>query len=256
MPDHHHRLTLAAAGLASILSVVAITKTASVTDVGLSRADLPAAMKEALAKDPGILMDAFKKMREKQAREGQKDIKAALEKYKGELFDVNSAPAIGNLKDADVTIVEFFDYHCGYCKKMLPTLAQLVKDDNKVRVIFREFPILSEDSTQASRAALAFSRLNKDKYFEYHSALMMAQGKFDEKLLSDTAQKFGVSAAKLKPEMEKPEISAALAKNREIGDALGVRGTPALLIGNQLLPGAVGYDDLKKLVADTRAGKK
>jgi len=249
-----NRVILAATAAASLLSLVAIART-TIPGVGMvSHREAPTVIKEALAKNPEIILQAVKQAREKQANEGKKDIREAFGKYRAELFTDMSSPAVGSA-DADVTIIEFFDYHCGYCKKMLPTFSQLVQEDKKVRVIFREFPILSEDSILAARAALAFNNLNKERYFEYHTAIMNMRGKYTEQNLGAKAQRLGVTPEALLAEMQKPEITAILEKNRKIADDFGIRGTPALIIGDQMMPGAISYADLKKVVADTRAAK-
>ena len=205
----------------------------------ITRAELPGLMKEALMNDPGMIMDAVKKLHEKQTADSQKEGKEGAGNPKG-----------------DVTVVEFFDYHCGYCKHLYPAIAQLLKEDKNVRVVFREFPILSDDSVNAARAALAANAIDKDKYFAFHTALMQTSGKFDDATLADIAKKQGIDAQTLKNGMAKKDVTAELDKNRALAEDLGIRGTPAILIGDQMIPGAISYDELKKMVDDTRSGKK
>lgn len=221
----------------------------------VTRAELPALVKETLMNNPEIIMEAVKKMREKQEAEGKKKAAEGLAKYKADLFSNAELPSVGP-KDADVTVVEFFDYHCGYCKHMLPVVNQALAEDKKVRFVFVEFPILSEDSVTAARAAIAVNRIAKDKYFDFHQALMKSSSKFDEKMLLDAAKKLGIDSTKLKAEMAKPEITAMLDKNREIAGALNITGTPAIILGDEIAPGAVPYDTLKKMIAAVRSGKK
>lgn len=221
----------------------------------ITREELPALVREVLMNEPEILKDAVQKLREKQEAEAKKKTDEALAKRHDDLFKNPDAPTTGDAS-ADVTIVEFFDYHCGYCKHLLPTITDLLKEDKKVKIVFLEYPILSEDSVTAARAALAVNRIAKDKYFAFHTALMKAEGKFTDKTIDDVAKKVGVNVSKLKTEMAKQEITAILDKNREIGTDLGVSGTPGLVMGGELIPGAVPLDDLKKMVANIRAGKK
>lgn len=222
----------------------------------VSRQELPALVKDIILNDPDIVMQAIQKLREKQAMEAKQKAAEALTKHRDELFNDANSPGIGDAKTADVTLVEFFDYHCGYCKHMLPDLAKLAKEDKKLRIVFREFPILGEDSVTAARAALAVHRVAKDKYFDFHSALMKQQGKFDEKTLLDIAKKVGVNADKVKAEMAKPEVAAMIEKNRELAESLGIRGTPAIIVGNEFMPGAMSYDDMKKAIEAARAAGK
>jgi protein-disulfide isomerase len=222
----------------------------------VTRDQIPQLVREALINDPTILKDAVEKMQSKQEEDMQKQAKEGIAKNKDKLIADMDSPSVG-AKDADVTVVEFFDYHCGYCKKILPDMLQLIEKDKKVRVIFKEFPILSEDSALASRAAIAVNRIAKDKYLDFHKAIFEMKGKFEEKSLFAEAKKLGVDSAKLKAEMAKPEIDAELEKNRKLAADMGIRGTPAVIIGDEFMPGAVPYEALQKAVDATRAaGKK
>jgi protein-disulfide isomerase len=216
--------------------------------------EFSALLRETLMAQPEMLKDAVQKLREKQEVEAKQKTAEGLAKHKAELFTDTSSPSTGPA-DADVTFVEFFDYHCGYCKHMLPAVTQLLQEDKKVRFIFKEFPILSDDSVTASRAALAVNNIAKDKYFEYHTALMKHDGKFDEKTLLSIAKKLGINSDKLKTEMGKQEITAILDKDRAIAADLGITGTPSVIVGNTVMPGAVALEDLKKVANNTRNGK-
>lgn len=222
----------------------------------VTRQELPGLIKDALMNNPEMIMEAVDKMRAKQQAEAEKKTQEAVAANKEALYNDPGSPVIGNAKGADITIVEFFDYHCGYCKHMLPVISQLVKDDPKVRVIFKEFPILSDDSVKAARAAIAVNRLAKDKYFAFHSGLMESKGKFDEQALTEIATKAGVDAAAMLKEMAKDDITAELDKSRKLGELLGVRGTPAIVMNDHFLPGAVDLENFKKMIANVRAGRK
>ncbi len=221
----------------------------------VTRAELPGLVREALLAHPEMLTDAIKVLHDKQLETASKETQAGLSKYHDELFNDTSSPSIGP-KDADVTFVEFFDYHCGYCKHLLPTIQQLTKDDKKVRIIFREFPILSPDSVLAARAAIAVNKVAPDKYFAFHTELMKSSTKFDDKQLSDLAKKLGVDAKKFKTAYEDKATTDELDKNRELAEALGIRGTPALVFPDKMLPGALSYDDLQHVVDNERHGIK
>lgn len=221
----------------------------------VTRDQIPALVREALINDPTIIKDAVEKMQAKQEEEAQKQAKEGITKNKDKLFSDPNSPVVG-AANADVTVVEFFDYHCGYCKKILPDMLQLIEKDKKVRIVFKEFPILSEDSNNAARYALAVNRIAKDKYLDFHKALFAAKGKFEEKDLLETAKKLGIDGAKLKAEAAKPEITAELDSNRNLATDLGIRGTPAVIIGEEFMPGAVPYDALQKAVNAARAAAK
>lgn len=220
----------------------------------ITRAELPALVRQAILDDPEIIMDAVKKLHDKQVESANKEVKDSLQAHQSDLFSDTESPSIGDPKTADVTLVEFFDYHCGYCKHLLPAINTLMKEDKKVRIIFREFPILSQDSVLASRAALAVHRVDPSKYFEYHTALMKTDGSFDEKKLTDIAKKVGVDTKKFKKAYGEADITEQLDKNRALAEDLGIRGTPALVFKDLILPGAVPYDDIQKVVDNIRSG--
>ncbi len=209
-----------------------------------------------LVDHPEIIMEAVKKMREKTMAESSKQMQESMAQHKQELLADTTSPSLGDPKTTDLTIVEFFDYHCGYCKHMLPVMTQLTENDKKLRVIFREFPILAEDSVLASRAAIAVYNIDKTKYFEYHSLLMKSSGKFDEKTLLDMGKRIGIDPKKLKKEMASTDITKQLDDTRQLADEMGVRGTPALVVGDEMLPGAVSYEDMQKYVAKAREDQK
>jgi len=246
------RFLVATSAIALMLPFSAMAQSAD-PKAPVTHEEFSAMLKDALMKNPEMIVDAIKELQQKQKAQTAKEVEKAIDKNHDALFDA-SAPSIGDPK-GDVTIVEFFDYHCGYCKHMLPVITQLNKDDSKVHIIFREFPILSEDSNTAAYAALAVNRLYPDKYFAFHTALMGTSSKFDDKSLSEIAKKLDLDWKKIKKEMDSPDIKAAIDKNRAMAEDIGIRGTPALIMGKQLMPGAVSYDDLKKMVANVRAGK-
>lgn len=220
----------------------------------VSRAELPALVKETIMNDPEIIMLALEKLRAKKEEEAKKQAMETLEKNKADIFNNPNVPAIGP-ENADVTLVQFYDYHCGYCKHFLGELNKILAEEKNLRVIFKDLPILSEDSVTAARASIAVFRLNKDKFFDFHNALMAEKGKFDEARLVQIASKMGIKGDSLKAEMAKPEVTAALDQTRGLAEKLGISGTPGLIIGNEIVPGAIEYDELKKRIADIRATK-
>ena len=149
-----------------------------------------------------------------------------------------------------MTIVEFFDYRCPYCKQVVGALTQLLNDDRKLRLVFKEFPILGPDSVVAARAALAAHV--QGKYHAMHEALMRARGTLDETTVLKIATSVGLDATRLQSDMNKPEIAASLDRNHRLARDLAINGTPAFVIGNHVVPGAVDLETLKKLVAEAR----
>jgi protein-disulfide isomerase len=224
--------------------------TANAADA-LTKYDVENIVKETIKNNPEIITDSLKKAQEKQRADQEKKAKEALKSKSKELTSSKNSPVVGNPK-GDVTVVEFFDYHCGYCKKMLPVISELIKSDKKVRVVFKEFPILSPDSELAAKAALAVYRVKPDKYFDFHTELMTETSQYSEESLLKAAEKVGVNPDKVKKEMNADWVNEELKKDRELADALAIRGTPAFIVGDTLLPGASSLEDLKKLIAEQR----
>lgn len=221
----------------------------------MTRAEVETIVKEYIEKNPQIIMDSARKYQEAKMAEQQVNASKAVKEKSKELTTDKDSPVAGNPK-GDVTVVEFFDYHCGYCKRALPAIEELLKNDKNVKVVFKEYPILSPDSELAAKAGLGVWRLKPEKYFEFHKALMQHTGKYDEAMLVETAKKFGVDGDKLKKEIASDAVQKIIEKDRALGTAIGVRGTPAFVIGDTLLPGAVPYEALKSAVDAARKKKK
>ena len=241
--------------LTSVLFSCALPSMALAGGTPVTKEELPKLVIEALMNDPKMIKDAVEKLQDQEEVEMKKQAQDAIAKNKSQLFSDPNSPTIG-AKDADVTVVEFFDYHCGYCKKILPEILQLMEKDKKVRVVFKEFPILSEDSNTAGRYALAVNRIAKDKYLDFHKALFAMKGAFDEKGILAEAKKLGIDEGKLKAEMLKADIDTELDNNRKLASEIGIRGTPAIIIGSELVPGAASYSQLQKMVDAARSAGK
>lgn len=179
--------------------------------------------------------------------EAEKNITTKID----ELENDPASPVIGN-KDGDITIVEFFDYNCGYCKRAQPTLVQLLEEDKNIRVVFKEFPILSPSSELAAKAALAVNMIDESKYWDYHSALMKVNGNKSEELLLNTAETLGLNKDDVKAKMESAEVQAELDKVRDLGKSIGITGTPAFIVAGKLVPGAIGVDEFKNIIKEKR----
>jgi protein-disulfide isomerase len=147
----------------------------------------------------------------------------------------------------DVTIYEFFDYNCGYCKSVMQNIFNIYKKDKKVEIVFVEYPILSKSSLSAAVASLAAR--NQKKYFEFHSKLMNHSGKIDDKLLLSFAKELKIDVKKLKSDYSNEKLMLIINKNRDIANRLNLRGTPAFIIGNKIYPGAMSEKDIEKAIA-------
>ncbi len=214
--------------------------------------EVRALVKDYLLKNPGIIVDALDAYQRDQQAMQQKQFESRIKTHKDFIFS-ESAAAAGNPK-GDITIVEFFDYNCGYCKHAVEDVVKIVEQDKNVHVVFHEMPILSETSMDAARWSLASAK--QGKYFEFHKALMKDVGPRNRKTFEKVAKAVGLDVEKLAKDAEEDkEIRQTIEKSLEVARDLGIRGTPAFIIGDILAPGYMGYDNMKKAVADTRAAR-
>ena len=204
-----------------------------------------------LKKNPEIIIEAIELMRnrEKHAKKlvQQNNIKKSRRLL---LFDKTS-PVTGN-PNGDITIVEFFDYRCGYCKKVFSVIQTLLKQDKKLRFVFKELPILSQESEIAARAALAVWKLQKKKYIQFHKALMETTRPLSEHNILRIAQNINIDISQIQKVMRSDTVSTILLNNRELARKLEIQGTPIFIIGDKIIPGAVDLKYIKDLISEIR----
>ncbi len=205
-----------------------------------------------LLKNPKIVMDAAKAYQEQQETEQQAQMQTAIHDNIATLTS-KDAPSIGPA-DADLTVVEFFDYNCGYCKRALPDIQAALKSDPKVRFVFKEMPILGPTSLTAAQWALAAQK--QDKYFEFHQALMEFRGNKEEAELAKIAQNLGLDVEKMKQDAQSPEIQQLIKEDIDLAQKLGVSGTPAFIIGKTFYGGYLGEDGLLDAIKQEREKAK
>jgi len=201
---------------------------------------------EAILENPEIVMQAVGiiQQREKdRAASSANTVRLQLEQ------DPNS-PNLGNLS-GDVTVVEFFDYNCPYCRKAGKTIQALLASDENVRVIYREWPILGEASVYAARAALAAR--TQGKYEELHWALMNGEGRATEASILKIARDLGLDITKLKLDMNSPAVEAHIAQSSALARNLGFTGTPAFIVGDRTAPGMLSVGEITAMIAEARA---
>ncbi len=194
---------------------------------------------------PELILQAVERYRAKEARAEDERQRGLISSYRDRLEnDPNSAIA-GN-PDGDVTLVEFFDYRCPYCKRVAGYVARLTEEDPNVKIVFKEFPILGPESVLASRAAIASRK--QGKYIELHEALMRLKGSFDLDSILQTATEVGLDVVKLQADMGSPKISVIIEQNIALAREIGVDSTPSFIVGGELVKGAVPFDQLKSRV--------
>lgn len=198
---------------------------------------------------PDLLTRVVAKLQQKEAAQAQVETKNILAAAKQELINDPAAPVLGN-PQGDVTVVEFFDYKCPYCKRVADDLNRLIVDDPKVRVVFKEFPILGPDSQIAALGGLAANR--QGKYGAYHQAAMEHRGPFSQDVVMNIAKDIGLDMGRFKADLADDSLAEAIKKNQALAEKLSIDGTPAFIIGQEKVPGAIDYDSMKKLVEDAR----
>ena len=204
---------------------------------------------ETIRDNPELIVEALETMQAREEAARDAAARDALSARRELLeFDPN-APVLGN-PQGDVTIVEFFDYNCGFCRRAAPEVAELLAADENVRLVQREWPILSEGSVFAARAALAARE--QDSYAEMHDALMALSGRVDERSVMTVAAGIGLDLERLRADMDTPAVDAHLRASGELARALSFNGTPSFVIGGALVPGFVEAERLAELVAAAR----
>jgi len=236
---------------AMVMTSAAAQDSASQTPAAAT--ELPVEQVEAIVRDylmrePQVIYDALQELQRREAVAEAEKRKATLAARKDDLFHKASTPVAGNT-DGDVTLVEFFDYHCGYCRRVVGSMRALVDRDENLRVVFKEFPILGEESVHAARAALAADR--QGLYLPFHFALMASEDLSIEGIMQ-SASSVGLDTTQLAEDMQSPEIEAEIAANYALARELGIEGTPAFVVGDELIPGAVSEERLASLIDAAR----
>ena len=241
-------LGLTLAGLV-LLPAAPGVRAAEVLDAGARQAT-EEVIRDYLLKHPEVVEQALQVLEQRRREAEKQRARDAVAAHREELLRDPGSPVGGNPR-GDVTVVEFFDYRCGYCKGVAGTVRQLLEEDPGIRLVYKEFPILGDESLLAAGAALAARA--QGRYGAFHDALMAASGPWTLPVLLQVAARVGLDAGKLQADMEAPEIHAAIERNRALAEALGITGTPAFVVGFELVPGALDLHALKALVSQARA---
>ncbi len=206
-------------------------------------------VKDYLIKNPEVMLEVQDALNDKQEKKIAESQTSTLQSKKDEIFNSPNDAVLGNPKGS-VTLVEFFDYNCGYCKKSYPDLENLIKSDPKLRVVIKDFPILGPDSVKAHIVARAVMKIMPEKYAEFHKELLTVPGRSNEEKAIKIAVKLGVDEQKLRSTMQDESLQQAFVDNGQLAYALGINGTPSYILGNNVLVGAVGENILKAKIAE------
>ena len=203
-----------------------------------------------LMSDPKLLQRLSVALEDTLRVEEEARTEVALAEYRDAIFNAPDQIVIGN-PDGDVTLVEFFDYNCGYCRQAVPDMAALLAEDPNLKIILKEFPILSNESIDAARIGVLVGQSDAD-YWAFHQTLFSSRGKVDKTVALEAAAEQGLSKIDLELRMGEEQVARTIQKSYEIAQALGITGTPTYIIGNEIIPGAIGADQLKARIANLR----
>ncbi len=245
--------TMAALALAALgLAGAATAGTPTTQDRSFSAeqtGDIEKIVHDYLLKHPEVLIEAMQELDKKQAASDRQKQDGAIAANRAAIFNDADSYVAGNPK-GDVTIVEFFDYQCGYCKRSFGPLMDTLKKDGNIRLVLKEFPILGEELVTATRAAVA--SMKQGKYFEFHQALFHHKGQLTDEAIMQAAADVGLDTARLKRDMNDAKIKKLITRNYELADALAIKGTPGFIIGGKLIAGALDKDELVAAIKDAR----
>jgi protein-disulfide isomerase len=249
------RLPAVALAAAAALFVTAAPPAAAQSFAPEQRKEIEAIVKDYLIKNPEILRDVAAALEKQQAEADAEKGRKAIKEYAATLFSSPRQVVLGNPK-GDVTMVEFFDYNCGYCKRAMADMMDLLKNDTNLKVVLKEFPVLGEGSVQAAKvAAAAMMQDNGKKYLEFHRKLLSTRGQVAKTQAIAAAKAAGFDVARIERDAEGAEVRKALEESFKLAEALGLNGTPSYVIGSNVVIGAVGLAKLKENISQARCGK-
>src|ERR1700751_3230260 len=248
------RLSAATVIALALFGAPMVVSAQSFTDT--QRSDIEAIIKNYLVSHPEVLEDAMNELSKRQAAAEEKKHEEAVAKNSDEIFNSPRGVVLGN-KDGDVTFVEFFDYNCGYCKHAMADMLDLLKNDHKLKVVLKEFPVLSEGSVDAAKVAVAVRMQDPSgkKYLDFHQKLLGGRGVADKARAMAAAKDAGLDMARIEKDLASPEVKATIEENMKLAEGMGLNGTPSYVIGKQIVVGAVGLEQLKEKIGVARCGK-
>lgn len=244
------RHAVSVSAFAALALAAAAPATRAEQPANLSVQQIEKIVREYLLREPEIIYQALEELQRRQAEAEAARQQAAIAENRSELLNDPASPVGGN-PDGDVTLVEFFDYRCAYCRRVVSSMRALLDEDRELRVVFKELPVLGPDSERAARAALASRR--QGGYVPFHFALMAAED-LSLQGIRAAAEAVGLDPDRLEADMAAPEVNAAIQANYALANELGIEGTPAFVIGAQLIPGAVDKGRLEQLIREARSG--
>jgi protein-disulfide isomerase len=249
--------SLAAALFAILITVPAAPPARAQSFTGDQRGEIEKIVKEYLLSHPELLQDVMNELEKRQTAAEAEKHRDAVKEHNATIFTSQRQVTLGN-PQGDVTVVEFFDYNCGYCKRAMADMLDLLKNDSKLKFVLKEFPVLGEGSVQAAQVAAAVRMQDKSggkKYLDFHQKLLGGRGQADKTRALAAAKEAGFDVARIEKDMAGDEVKAQLEESFKLAEALGLNGTPSYVVGNDVVVGAVGLNTLKEKVNSARCGK-
>ena len=213
-------------------------------------------VREYLISHPEVLQEAMVELERRQSAAETQKHQAAVKDHAKALFSSPRQVTLGN-PQGNVTFVEFFDYNCGYCKRAMADMLDLLKNDSKLKIVLKEFPVLGPGSVEAAQVAVAVRMQDPTgkKYLDFHQKLLGGRGAADKAHALAVAKEVGIDMARLDKDMKSPEVKSTLEEDFKLAEALGLNGTPSYVIGSNVVVGAVGLDALKEKINTARCGQ-
>jgi protein-disulfide isomerase len=238
---------LAAAALAFVLAAPARAQDFSTAQ----RGEIEKIIRDYLLAHPEVLQEAIAELEKRQQVAETEKARSAVKNHSDALFNSPRQVTLGNAQ-GDVTFVEFFDYNCGYCKRALSDMIELMKKDPKLKVVLKEFPVLGPGSLEAAQVAVAVRMQDPKKYLDFHQKLLMGRGQADKARALAVAKEVGLDVARIERDLKGEEVAKTLEESMKLAEALGLNGTPSYVIGNDVVIGAVGLATLSQKVQAAR----
>lgn len=223
----------------------------SAGDKAWDKSEIETVIHDYLMENPEVILEAVNRLQDREQAKADEAAQAFLQKNRGTIESASAGAFISGNPKGDVTIVEFFDYHCGFCKKSLAGLMKTVEDDKNIKLVLREFPVLGNDSRFAAKAAMA--AIEQDKYMELHLEMMEAKGKLTRSRIENMVIKVGMDLVRFNQDVSNPDYEKVLSANMNLAHGLGINGTPSFVLGDGIIHGMKSGKELRDLVAEARS---
>ncbi|MGU9979293.1 DsbA family protein [Phreatobacter sp. HK31-P] len=245
---------LIAPAFAALLAVTAplAAQTAAAPPTAEERARIEGMIRDYLLKNPEVLQEALVELEKRQAQAEDRARASAFSANREALYRSPNQVVLGN-PQGDITLVEFFDYNCGFCKRALPETMELLRSDTRLRVVLKDFPVLGQGSMEAAQVAVALKmQVNAPKYLEFHQKLLGGRGQANGVRALEVAREVGADMTRLQRDMQSPQVRDTLAENMRLAELLRINGTPTYVVGDEVVVGAVGLEKLRENLARAR----